>query len=61
MVGKYLELLKCEATSSPNAAVVFDSWGSHNGAELVDRAGSNSSGLRKTGITTTVLASRLSL
>jgi hypothetical protein len=55
----YLQLLKREATASPNAAVILDSGTSHNWAQLVNWPGSNSSGFLETGLTTAELAAGL--
>lgn len=55
----YLQLLEREATTGPNATVVFDGRASHNGAQLVHWARSNSGGLRETCLTTAVLATGL--
>lgn len=57
--GKYLQLLKSEATTSSNAAVVFDRGTPHHGAELVNWTRSNSGSLLETGLTTAVLATGL--
>lgn len=57
----YLEFLEGEATASSNAAVVLDGRASHDGPQLVNRARSDSSGLGKTGLTTTVLPAGLQL
>jgi hypothetical protein len=55
----YLQLLEREATTGPNATVVFDGRASHNGAQLVHWARSNSGGLCETCLTTAVLATGL--
>jgi len=55
----FLQLLKREATASPNAAVILDSGTSHNWAQLVNWTGSNSSGFLETGLTTAELAAGL--
>ena len=55
----YLELSKSESTAGTDTAVVLDSRAVHNGAQLVNRTGSNSSGLGAAGLTTTQLAAGL--
>lgn len=58
-IEKYLQLLKSEATTSPNAAVVLDGGTPHHGAELVDWTRSDSGSLLETSLTTAVLATGL--
>lgn len=55
----YLQLSESESTTGTDTAVVLDSRATHNGTQLVNRTRGNSGGLRKTGLTTAVLAARL--
>jgi len=54
-----LELLEGESTASTNATVVLDGGAADNGAEEVDGAGSDSSGLRDTGLSAAKLTTGL--
>lgn len=55
----YLQLSEGETTASTNAAVVLDRGAANDGAELVGRAGSDSSGLSNAGIATALLLAGL--
>lgn len=55
----YLELSQGETTAGTDTAVVLDGRASHNGTQLVNRAGSNGSSLSETVLTTTVLTAGL--
>lgn len=55
----YLQLSTGETTTTPDTTVVLDGRASHNGTQLVNRTGSDGSGLSETGITSAVLATGL--
>lgn len=59
MGNLYLQLGQGEATASTNPAVVLDGGAPHNGTQLVNRARSDGSGLRETGVSAAVLTARL--
>jgi hypothetical protein len=57
----YLQLGQGETTSSSYTAVVLDCWASDDGSQLVNRSGSDSCCLRKTGITASELSAGLGM